>query len=358
MAVASAAGGLLLAPAVLPAADGEPAGQEPLVAAIEADANPVSAGTEVRLDASRTTGVAGAGVRHSWDLDGDGSFEADTGDDPETTVTPEQPGTVNVKVRVLDGEGRTADADLDLVVEEGKAINEGEAGEEPADPEAGAAPEPAEEPAREPEAAEPDAEPEPDAAPQPDRAEPQADPVPQPDAEPAPVPTAKRLLAAPKLTRARSTTKLDLRLAASRGVTIQNFAFSPASISVSVGDTVTWTNRDDAPHNAVGTGVKTPTLDKGQSGSATFSKAGSFSYICTIHPSMKGTVEVAAAGASGSGSGDSGDDTGAAGTTDDPAATSGGLPQTGRDLIAVVLVGLLLFTAGGLLRRLTPQRHT
>lgn len=76
--------------------------------------------------------------------------------------------------------------------------------------------------------------------------------------------------------------------------TIVNFAFDPSTIAAKVGDTVTWTNEDGAPH--------TVTLDDGSGGSQnlakgakfehTFGAAGTFAYHCAIHPSMKGTVEV------------------------------------------------------------------
>ena len=75
---------------------------------------------------------------------------------------------------------------------------------------------------------------------------------------------------------------------------IVNFAFDPPTITAKVGDTVTWTNEDGAPH--------TVTLDDGSGGSQnlakgatfehTFNTAGSFGYHCAIHASMKGTVEV------------------------------------------------------------------
>ena len=96
-----------------------------------------------------------------------------------------------------------------------------------------------------------------------------------------------------------------VRAAASTSVTIQNFAFHPPTVSIGVGDTVTWTNRDDAPHTATGSGFDTGTLNKGQSGSHTFTKAGRFSYICSIHPNMKGTVLVGVAGGGSSGGGGS-----------------------------------------------------
>ena len=78
-------------------------------------------------------------------------------------------------------------------------------------------------------------------------------------------------------------------------VTIQNFAFSPASITVKVGTKVTWTNKDSAAHTVTGDsndGPASGTLAQDASYSFTFTKAGTFKYDCSIHPDMKGTVIV------------------------------------------------------------------
>ena len=98
---------------------------------------------------------------------------------------------------------------------------------------------------------------------------------------------------------------------AAAGVTIQDFAFGPASVTVNVGDTVTWTNQDDIGHTATADGgqFNTGILNKGQSGSATFDTAGTFTYYCQPHPNMKGTIVVQAASTGGS-------DDGTAGSTD------------------------------------------
>lgn len=75
---------------------------------------------------------------------------------------------------------------------------------------------------------------------------------------------------------------------------IEGFAFKPATINVSVGDTVTFTNRDGAPHTAtaVNGSFRTGTLRRGQSESITFNSAGTYAIFCAIHPAMKGTVVV------------------------------------------------------------------
>ena len=77
-------------------------------------------------------------------------------------------------------------------------------------------------------------------------------------------------------------------------VTIQNFAFSPATLTVAVGTTVTWHNNDSPTHTVVSdSGVfSSGDLPTGSTFSFTFSATGTFSYHCGIHPSMKGTVTV------------------------------------------------------------------
>src|SRR5215831_14367242 len=77
-------------------------------------------------------------------------------------------------------------------------------------------------------------------------------------------------------------------------VKIDNFSFGPQSITVAVGTSVKWTNRDDIPHTVVSSeGVfKSRVLDTDETFSFTFSKAGSYPYFCSIHPKMTGTVLV------------------------------------------------------------------
>lgn len=80
-----------------------------------------------------------------------------------------------------------------------------------------------------------------------------------------------------------------------KSVTIKNFAFSPNAITIKKGTTVTWTNEDGPEHNAFSEqegGPKGGLLKKGESYSFTFEKSGTFNYICTPHPHMKGTVTV------------------------------------------------------------------
>lgn len=75
-------------------------------------------------------------------------------------------------------------------------------------------------------------------------------------------------------------------------VTIQNFAFNPDSVTISSDDTVKWTNMDSATHTITGTDFSSGNLNKGDSYENTFTKAGTYDYYCSIHPSMKGTIIV------------------------------------------------------------------
>jgi plastocyanin len=79
-------------------------------------------------------------------------------------------------------------------------------------------------------------------------------------------------------------------------VDIANFAFSPASLTIEAGTTVTWTNSDSVAHTATGDTFDTGELAPGESGSVTFDTEGTFNYICSIHPNMTGTIMVTAAG--------------------------------------------------------------
>ena len=77
-------------------------------------------------------------------------------------------------------------------------------------------------------------------------------------------------------------------------VGIDNFAFVPATLTVPVGATVTWTNHDGEPHTVVANdgSFHSPGLDTNATFSYTFQTAGTFNYICSIHPFMHGTVVV------------------------------------------------------------------
>ena len=77
-------------------------------------------------------------------------------------------------------------------------------------------------------------------------------------------------------------------------ISAQNFMFSPATITVKAGATVTWVNRDQEPHtifNDAGL-FRSSALDTNDKFSYTFDKPGTYHYVCTIHPRMTGTIIV------------------------------------------------------------------
>jgi plastocyanin len=373
IALVAAIGGTLLVPAA-PLADEPPT---PPTAALEAASTTVPAGKPVELDSSASQAGTGAIVGHVWDLDGNGSFETDSADKPKVDVTPAQAGPLTVRVRVVDDHGLSGDAKLDLSVTAApemtaagdKAIDKSAVApagadggsDTPSAPPASAPGEPAGAPG-DPSTA--PSQPTDPAAPAPGVTP--SDPVPAQPTAGAP-PTTATMSATPALlppellatgttysaTAKTATGTTVTAAAASTGVTIKDFKFGPASSSVNVGDTITWTNEDVAPHTATANdgSFDTGSLSQGKSGSHTFTKAGTFPYICSIHPSMKGTVTVAAAG--GDTGGGAGTDPGSAGgTTATPAATDGSsLPQTGLDIAVVALLAALMMAAGTALRR-------
>ena len=78
-------------------------------------------------------------------------------------------------------------------------------------------------------------------------------------------------------------------------VNIDNFSFTPATLTVPVGAKVTWTNKDDVPHTVVSTTKAfphSPAMDTDESFSYAFAKAGTYEYYCSVHPKMVGKVVV------------------------------------------------------------------
>jgi len=77
-------------------------------------------------------------------------------------------------------------------------------------------------------------------------------------------------------------------------VKIDNFSFSPATITVPAGTTIRWTNRDDIPHTVVSEDkiFKSKVLDTDEQFTYTFTKPGTYSYFCSIHPKMTAKVVV------------------------------------------------------------------
>jgi len=81
-------------------------------------------------------------------------------------------------------------------------------------------------------------------------------------------------------------------------VSIDNFTFTPQTLTVKAGTTVTWTNKDDIPHGIAATNnafKRSPALDTDESFSFTFTAPGSYQYFCYVHPHMTGTIVVEAA---------------------------------------------------------------
>ncbi len=78
----------------------------------------------------------------------------------------------------------------------------------------------------------------------------------------------------------------------SAGVLIQNFSFSPATVTIAAGGQVTWTNRDSANHTVTGSGWESELFGKDGTFTKKFDEPGTYFYHCAIHPSMTGTVIV------------------------------------------------------------------
>lgn len=113
--------------------------------------------------------------------------------------------------------------------------------------------------------------------------------------------------------------------AATTTIEARDNVFAPTSATVSVGDSVTWRNSGEAPHEVTATAFKSGNIEPGRSWSWRASKAGTFSYVCQYHEAagMKATLVVRAAPASGA---------------------TAGHPKTGGD---DVRLGLLLLLAAG-----------
>jgi len=204
------------------------------------------------------------------------------------------------------------------------------------------------------------AEPAPAPAPEPAPAPAEPPPAPAPAGEPVPAPAPPPAAPEPQVLRDDAPVEKKPKplaiAAASTGVTISDFQFAPSAVTVNVGDTVTWTNAGPTPHSATANdgSFDTGIMDEGGSGSHTFTEAGSFSYICTPHPNMTGTVTVQAAAADDGADTDTGSTGGT--TTDSQADDGPSLPASGMDVSGLALLGLLTLVLGVYLRRRTaPQ---
>ena len=98
----------------------------------------------------------------------------------------------------------------------------------------------------------------------------------------------------PSSTSQTQTQSANQSTAGKNAVTIQNYSFSPATITIKAGQSITWTNEDSVGHSATAddNSWDTGVLPQGQSKSIIFAKAGTYTYHCSVHPNMKATVIV------------------------------------------------------------------
>jgi plastocyanin len=84
---------------------------------------------------------------------------------------------------------------------------------------------------------------------------------------------------------------------APHAVTIDNFTFNPQRLTVTVGSTITWINKDDIPHAIASSSAlfRSKALDTDDNYSFTFTAPGTYQYFCSLHPHMTGTIVVEAA---------------------------------------------------------------
>jgi plastocyanin len=94
--------------------------------------------------------------------------------------------------------------------------------------------------------------------------------------------------------RTSGATLAEEKTANETAIKIDNFTFAPATVTIHVGDAVRWTNHDDIPHNVVSEdkSFKSEVLDTDENFGYTFTKAGTYSYYCSIHPRMTGKIVV------------------------------------------------------------------
>ncbi|HEY5245697.1 MAG TPA: cupredoxin family copper-binding protein [Acidimicrobiales bacterium] len=168
------------------------------------------------------------------------------------------------------------------------------------------------------------------------------------------------------------------RSAADPAVTIADFHFTPPTTTVHVGDTITWTNDGPSSHTATAKdgSFNTGTLSKGQSASHTFTRPGTYAYVCTIHPFMHGTITVLVAATTAPTPTTTTSSTPAPATTTTPPSSTTTpapttpapttpapatptraetakptLPVTGMDVLGAIAAGAILLGCGLALRR-------
>lgn len=280
----------------------------------------IRAGRRIVLDASRSRDFDGHIAQYLWDLNGDGVFEKDSGARARVHHRYRRAGVVRISVVVVDDRGAYAVRHARIrIVGVRDAVHHRAADRRAS----GHAPKPA-------------------------RIRAATRHVKRRSPPAKTVATAAAAMAAVHTLQAAST---------SSGVTISDYKFAPTSVTVHVGDTVTWTNNGPTAHTATANdgSFDTGNLNKGATGQFTFTKAGTFGYHCTPHPFMKASVTVLA---SGSGSNSSGNN-GSSGSGNSNSSGSGGsgssngssLPHTGLEIASVILAGLIMLGSGLAIRR-------
>jgi plastocyanin len=151
-------------------------------------------------------------------------------------------------------------------------------------------------------------------------------------------------------------------------VTIKDFSFGPSTVTIHAGETLTWVNEGPSNHTATAAGVfNTGVLHSGQSASQLFPHAGTFSYRCSIHPFMRGTVTVLAASSSNATPSAAGAEAGSGGASGAPAPAAGAssgastapgptLPNTGFSARGEIIAALAALALGTVLLLLSARR--
>ena len=126
--------------------------------------------------------------------------------------------------------------------------------------------------------------------------------------------------------------------ASAASVTIVDFAFQPATVTISAGDSVTWTNNGPSQHTTTGGTWDSGVMNVGSSFTHTFNSTGTFPYACSIHPFMTGTVIIQAGGGGGG---------------------QGTLPSTGAGpgTAPLAWLGVLFLVTGGVVLYLLRRRR-
>jgi plastocyanin len=149
------------------------------------------------------------------------------------------------------------------------------------------------------------------------------------------------------------------RAATEHVVDIRDMRFAPGTLTIAVGDTVTWTNSDSMPHTATSEddAFDSGNMDEGQSFSFTFTEPGTYEYRCDYHSDMTGTIVVeAAAGEAPASQAPTGDGQAAGASPSTAPNPDTALPGAdGGMQIPTLLMGLGLLVIAVSLLRLAPR---